>query len=75
LTQNGQVIQRAGGSLSRDLYSGPVWGRTQFVFVPACTNLRLDPRFSDLCRRTGHVAYWKARGVGPDTFVKGSLVL
>ncbi len=75
LTQNGTVIQGAGGTVSRDLYSGPVWGRTQFVFVPACANLRADARFTDLCRRTGHVAYWKARGVGPDPFVRGSLAL
>ena len=65
----------ANGSLAQDLYSGPAWGRTQFVFVPACANLRADARFTDLCRRTGLLAYWSARGVKPDPFVKGSLTL
>ncbi|GGD96493.1 hypothetical protein GCM10011515_15450 [Tsuneonella deserti] len=75
LTQKGRFVQGARGLLVRDLYSGPVWGRTQFVFVPACANLRADARFTELCRRTGHLAYWKARGVEPDPFVKGSLSL
>ena len=73
LTQRGGVIQQGKGSLAQDLYSGPAWGRTQFVFVPACANLRADARFTDLSRRTGLLAYWSARGVKPDPFVKGSL--
>jgi DNA-binding winged helix-turn-helix (wHTH) protein len=75
LTQSGQVVQRTSGSLARDIYAGPVWGRTQFVFVPACANLRNDRRFTALCARTGHLAYWQKRGIGPDKFVRGSIKL
>lgn len=73
LTSRGPLVQGARGRKLTDLYSGPAWGRTQFLFIPACRALRADARFSDLCRRMGHVDYWRRRGVWPDEFVRGSL--
>lgn len=73
LTKRGPLVQGARGKTQMDLYSTPSWGRTQFLFIPACRALRADARFPDLCRRMGHVAYWRRRGVWPDAFVRGSL--
>jgi DNA-binding winged helix-turn-helix (wHTH) protein/tetratricopeptide (TPR) repeat protein len=73
LTSRGPLVQGARGRRLTDLYSGPAWGRTQFLFIPACRALRADARFADLCRRMGHVDYWRRRGVWPDAFVRGSL--
>ncbi|MBA4163812.1 MAG: hypothetical protein C0510_04135 [Erythrobacter sp.] len=69
----GPVVQQARGKGIRDLYSGAEWGRTQFLFTPACALFRADPRFPDLCRRLGHLAYWRRRGIWPDRFVRGAL--
>lgn len=69
----GPLVQGARGKTLSDLYSGPAWGRTQFLFIPACTAMRNDGRFPDLCRRMGHVDYWRRRGIWPDAFVRGSL--
>ena len=57
------------------MYSEKAWGNAQFVFTPAASNFRSDPRFTSLCERTGHMDYWEQRGVWPDRFVRGSLVL
>jgi DNA-binding winged helix-turn-helix (wHTH) protein/tetratricopeptide (TPR) repeat protein len=73
LTNRGPLVQGARGKALTDLYSGPTWGRTQFLFIPACRTLRADERFADLCQRMGHVDYWRHRGVWPDAFVRGSL--
>lgn len=68
----GKLVQatRSGG---KDLYSGPDWGRTQSLFLPATAAFRADLRFTDLCRMTGHLEYWSRRGIWPDAFVRGSL--
>jgi hypothetical protein len=73
LTHRGAVVQRTRGSGINDVYSGSVWGRTQFLFIPATDAFRKDARFPDLCRQMGHVAYWRRRGVWPDPFVRGAL--
>lgn len=69
----GKVVQRTRGGGIRDVYSGPAWGRTQFLFIPATAAFRDDFRFPELCRRMGHVAYWQKRGIWPDLFVRGAL--
>ena len=69
----GAVVQRMRGGGIEDVYSSSSWGRTQFLFIPATAPFRADPRFPDLCRRMGHVAYWQKRGIWPDTFVRGAL--
>jgi tetratricopeptide (TPR) repeat protein len=69
----GSVVQQARGRGIRDAYSNSLWGRTQFLFIPATAPFRADPRFPELCRRMGHVAYWQKRGIWPDPFVRGAL--
>lgn len=69
----GPVVQDARGRGIRDLYSDTAWGRTQFLFIPATAAFRGDPRFPELCRRMGHVAYWQRRGIWPDLIVRGAL--
>ena len=69
----GTLVQTSRSGGIRDIYSGATWGRTQFLFIPVTARFRADPRFPDLCRRLGHVAYWQARGIWPDPFVRGSL--
>jgi tetratricopeptide (TPR) repeat protein len=69
----GAVVQRLRGGGIKDLYSSSSWGRTQFLFIPATTSFRADPRFPGLCRRMGHADYWRRRGVWPDPFVRGSI--
>ncbi len=39
---------------------------TQWLFTPPVAVMRADPRFLDLCKELGLVAYWRARGVKPD---------
>lgn len=69
----GAVIQQSRGAGIGDTYSASTWGRTQFLFIPATSQFRADPRFPELCRRLGHVDYWRRRGVWPDAFVRGAL--
>lgn len=69
----GRLVQKSRGEGIKDVYSGAGWGRTQFLFTPATENFRADPRFQGLCEATGHVAYWRKRGIWPDPFVRGSL--
>lgn len=69
----GQVVQRSRGGGIKDLYSGSSWGRTQFLFIPATAPFRDDRRFPELCRRVGHVDYWRRRGIWPDPFVRGAV--
>lgn len=69
----GSVVQRSRGAGIADTYSGSAWGRSQFLFIPATAPFRADPRFPDLCRRTGHLAYWQRRNVWPDPFVRGAI--
>lgn len=73
LEGRGPVVQKSRGNGIRDIYSDSEWGRTQFLFIPATTSFRADARFPDLCIRMGHVAYWRKRGIWPDTLVRGSL--
>lgn len=73
LASRGPVVQTARRGAIRDFYSGSLWGRTQFLFIPATEKFRADPRFPGLCRRMGHVAYWQKRGIWPDPFVRGVL--
>ncbi len=73
LTQSGPLVVQSGARSARDIYSRLTWGRTQFLFVPACKRLRGDDRFPELCRRTGQLAYWRKRGIWPDPFVRGTL--
>jgi DNA-binding winged helix-turn-helix (wHTH) protein/tetratricopeptide (TPR) repeat protein len=69
----GTTIQshRSGGI--KDIYSDTLWGRTQFLFIPATSPFREDGRFPELCRRLGHLAYWRNRRIWPDPFVRGAL--
>lgn len=69
----GDVVQRTRGEGIKDVYSDSSWGRTQFLFIPATASFRADQRFPDLCRRMGHMDYWRRRGVWPDRFVRGSI--
>ena len=69
----GTVVQRQRGSGLKDLYSGSTWGRTQFLFIPATAAFRADGRFSELCQKLGHVAYWRRRKIWPDDFVRGAI--
>lgn len=69
----GNVVQQARGAGIRDLYSASAWGRTQFLFIPATTAFRADPRFAQLCEGIGHVAYWRKRDIWPDPFVRGAI--
>lgn len=69
----GDLVQQSPRGSIRDIYSTSNWGRTQFLFIPATAPFRADPRFPDLCRRMGHVAYWQKRGIWPDPFVRGAL--
>jgi len=69
----GTIVQQNRGGSIKDFYSGSAWGRTQFLFIPATTSFRADARFPELCRRMGHVAYWRKRGIWPDPFVRGRL--
>lgn len=69
----GPIVQRTRGGGIKDLYSGSSWGRTQFLFIPATASFRSDQRFPDLCRRMGHMDYWRRRGVWPDRSVRGSI--
>lgn len=39
---------------------------TQALFTPACSGMRSDPRFMNLCERMGLTAYWEAEGLVPD---------
>ena len=39
---------------------------TTFLFAPATTALRMDPRFISLADRAGLTAYWKSRGKWPN---------
>lgn len=73
LTQSGAIVQRTGPGHAPDMYSRAAWARTQFLFVPACQAFRKDSRFPELCRRVGHVAYWRQRGIWPDRFVRGAI--
>ncbi|WP_195908345.1 winged helix-turn-helix domain-containing protein [Novosphingobium sp. Gsoil 351] len=67
------VLRSREPRIQGEVYSNPVWGRTQFLFIPATSSFRDDERFPDLCERMGHVAYWQERGIWPDAFVSGSL--
>jgi len=69
----GQIIQQNRSPSVRDMYSNPVWGRTQFLFIPATAALRDDQRFAELCERIGSLTYWRKRGIWPDPFVRGSI--
>lgn len=69
----GPLVQHGQGTGVKDIYSGSAWGRTQFLFIPATTAFRADSRFTDLCRRMGHIDYWQRRQIWPDEFVRGSL--
>lgn len=71
--RRGTLVQRVRAGGMRDMYSSSSWGRTQFLFIPATGQFRADPRFPELCRRMGHVAYWQKRGIWPDAFVRGAL--
>ncbi len=73
LEGRGTTVQAVRGGSINDLYASSSWGRTQFLFIPATAPFRADRRFSDLCRRMGHVDYWKKRGIWPDPFVRGAL--
>lgn len=73
LEGRGTTVQEVRGGSINDLYASSSWGRTQFLFIPATAPFRADGRFSDLCRRMGHVDYWKTRGIWPDPFVRGAL--
>jgi hypothetical protein len=69
----GPIIQQTRGGSIKGFYSSSLWGRTQFLFIPATSPFRSDPRFPELCRRMGQVAYWRKRGIWPDPFVRGAL--
>ena len=69
----GPAVQRARGARGGELYAESSWGRTQFLFIPATAAFRADARFPELCRRMGHVAYWRERGIWPDPFVRGAI--
>ena len=69
----GPAVQRARGDRGGELYADAAWGRTQFLFIPAAAAFRADARFPGLCRRMGHVAYWRKRGIWPDPFVRGAI--
>ncbi|PKB25904.1 DNA-binding winged helix-turn-helix (wHTH) protein [Novosphingobium kunmingense] len=69
----GKLVQRPAPSSFRDFYSEPGWGRSQFLFIPATSALRADARFPAMCQRTGHLAYWRARNIWPDPFVRGAI--
>jgi hypothetical protein len=71
--RKGRIVQRRAGGSVKDFYAETSWGRTQFLFTPAMAAFRRDGRFVDLCRDTGHLAYWQRRGIWPDPFVRGSL--
>lgn len=71
--RRGEVVQQPSSGSIRDIYAASGWGRTQFLFIPATAPFRADPRFPDLCRRMGHIAYWQKRGIWPDPFVRGAL--
>ena len=71
--RRGDIVQNSPDGSIRDIYSASGWGRTQFLFIPVTAPFRADPRFPDLCRRMGHVAYWQKRGIWPDPFVRGAL--
>lgn len=73
LENRGGVVQQHRSRGISDLYSGPTWGRTQFLFIPVTAPFRGDKRFADLCRSTGHTDYWRRRGIWPDAFVRGAL--
>ncbi len=73
LEGKGQIVQQSRGKGIRDVYSGPVWGRTQFLFIPATAAFRGDSRFPELCQRLGHTDYWRQRGIWPDPFVRGAI--
>lgn len=72
-TDRGPVVQQSRALITRSLYAGPDWGRTQFLFIPATGPFRSDARFPELCQRMGHVAYWRRRGIWPDPFVRGAI--
>jgi DNA-binding winged helix-turn-helix (wHTH) protein len=43
---------------------------TQALFTPACSGMRKDPRFMELCGRMGLTDYWGKAGLDPD-FLSG----
>ncbi len=74
LTNSGPLVLRAKNvPANAEVYSNGTWGRAQFLFIPATGALRADPRFTNLCERMGHTAYWRERRIWPDPFVRGSL--
>lgn len=71
--QGSLILQSRTVQPRAEVYASPVWGRTQFLFIPPTALFRADPRFSALCEQMGHTAYWRQRGIWPDPFVRGSL--
>ena len=47
--------------------NSPSWCRTQWLFMPPLARVRNDDRFAALCEEIGLSAYWRQRGVVPDT--------
>lgn len=71
----GAIIQKSRGRGIKDTYSDTAWARSQFLFIPAMAPFRADSRFTGICESAGLAAYWRERGIGPDSFVRGTLRL
>lgn len=75
LLKRGRLVAPRSQPGEETLAYSPTWYRTQWVFTPATTSLRVDRRFAGLCEAIGLTTYWQKRGVWPDHFQRGSLVV
>lgn len=66
------ATERATSS-PESFYAPPGWRETQWLFTPATKALRESPRFTRFCEELGYVNYWRARGIWPDPFMRGSI--
>ncbi|MFC4295616.1 winged helix-turn-helix domain-containing protein [Novosphingobium tardum] len=75
VAKRGNLIGPQSSSTNPMLYSARTWRGTQWLFTPATRRLRADGRFTPFCEQIGYIDYWRKRGIWPDKFVRGSLVV
>ncbi|WP_228243670.1 winged helix-turn-helix domain-containing protein [Porphyrobacter sp. GA68] len=72
LVQRGPVLVNQRHTHAQPSVTDQHHRMTMMLWIPATQNLRLEPRFGELCTDMGLVRYWKEAGTGPD-FRGGSL--
>lgn len=72
LVQRGPVLVNQRHTQAQPSVTDQHHRMTMMLWIPATQNLRLEPRFGEMCEDMGLVRYWREAGTRPD-FRGGSL--